>query len=71
MPSKQTSGTTAQPKTTSSRAADKARHLHHRSDAPALRGSDWPTNDLLAAQPSAASRKRSRTSEARADRYAH
>lgn len=54
-----------------SRAADKEQHLPDRRNAPALRGSDWPTNDLLEAKPSAASRKRSRTAEARADRHSH
>ena len=53
-------------------SADKKRHVRdERRDAPALRGSDWPTTDLLEAKPSAASRKRSRTAEARGERHSH
>jgi hypothetical protein len=75
MPRKKTSGRAglagATPLTTS-RGQDKSRHARgDRRNAPALRGSDWPTNDMLEARPSAASRKRSRTAEARANRPLH
>jgi hypothetical protein len=54
------------------RGGDKARHIQgdHRN-APALRGSDWPATDLLEARPNVASRKRARTSDARASRLHH
>jgi len=51
---------------------DKTRHTRGaRKAAPALRGSDWPTTDLLNSRTSTASRKRVRTSEARGARLLH